>query len=330
MQITRNCLMKPIQDEVLTAYKRTHAGETVLLEQEEVDGYDSASEVPRTPFASKTNNVARRDVGLTSEMWNVSLELEAFAERPYQIKELVEKCPYLTGAQSVHLMISLRAANKPSLCLPIKLFPTGVKVEDRSRKAATIAADSIHPMVIAARKSLCAELTSRFLTDLPSETRLVQLYMSKQADMTKCFPPDWVTAAKSFYLVWLRKAASAFGVGTRVSPPRPKKKQRVACLFDRLEEDVQQADPNPEDVGAGSNAIELEIQRWIQSNKCRLKPDPKLVLKRYLAKYRKPTPGEDVEDVAEAESDEGGEEDADEEGARPPEEAASPHIVLDN
>jgi len=180
------------------------------------------------------------------------------------------------------------------------------------------------------------------------------------------------------------------------------------CLFDRLEEDVQQADPNPEDVGAGSNAIELEIQRWsalpaervdayredcgmineykllfdmrqefplhfflfrqtcvhiaheanaentfslsgslsnenthtgscflsrstrIQSNKCRLKPDPKLVLKRYLAKYRKPTPGEDVEDVAEAESDEGGEEDADEEGARPPEEAASPHIVLDN
>lgn len=176
--------MRPVQDLVLTKYKREHIGDAALLEVEK-DAYDSSGDVPRTPYAPTSAVVTRREVGLTSEMWNLSLELEAFLERPWQIKEVVEKNTFMTGAQMIYLMISLKNACKPSNSLRILNFPAGITVAQRRRTKAVIRADSIHPVIQKARKILAEQLTTRFLTTPPSEARLVQLCMSKQANARK-------------------------------------------------------------------------------------------------------------------------------------------------
>lgn len=158
------------------------------------------------------------------------------------------------------MMASLKVANNPTADLPIKLFPEGPKVEQRKRKEARINADSVHPMVVTARREMIDQVDSRFLQAMPSVARLIQLYMSKQASMIALMPAEWVVTAKGFYLVWLRKAATALGASTRVSPPRPKKRSRTQHLFDGLEEPPSPVSPN--DVGAGSDAVSLEASRW--------------------------------------------------------------------
>lgn len=276
-QITRNIVMRPIQDHVITKYKREHIGETVLLETEEHDDQYTDDEEPRTQFSPTVKAITRRDVGLGSDAWNTSLELEAFLERPWGIKELVEKCPYLTGAQMTFLMISLQKNNAPEKDLKIKTFPLSASLKHRNRATAVIKADSIHPVVVVARKELVEQLNKRFLTTMPSETRLVQLYMSKQAKAAKLLPEEWVQAAKAFYLVWLRKAAHSRGAIPATGGAN--KKQKTAAmqrmmLFDGLEEDdsviCAAVDATQDDDEA--DPVHLEVQKWSSLAHVRITP----------------------------------------------------------
>lgn len=273
-QVTRNCVMKPILDSVLSKYKREHVGETALLETEH-DDYDSDGEVVRSQYAPLVSQITRRDVGLSSDMWDASLELEAFMDRPFNIKELIEKCPYITGAQCIFVMLSLKAANRSNLDLQILSLPASSKLEDRKRSSCLMKSDSIHPMIVAARSEIVTQLDARFFQDMPSETRLVQLYMSKQADMSILLPPEWVASAKGFYLVWMRKAATALNLGTRISPPRPKKRSRTSYLFDGLEGGVTNSPAGPEIVaesGAGSDVVQIEVVRWAAFPAAKIEP----------------------------------------------------------
>lgn len=256
-QVSRNNLMRPIQDPVITKYKREHISEVVLLEtsDKEGDSDDEGSLQPTSPFAVP-RNITRREVGLDSAAWEASLQLESFLERPFQVKELVENCATLTGGQMIFLMASLRSSCSASRALIIKNFPPTAALKDRKRSLAEISADSIHPMILRARVELEAQLEKRFFSTPPSETRLVQLYMSKQADAAKIMPVAWLAQAKAFYLVWLRRAAVALKVGTRVSPERVCKKRRVATmLFDGFMDAESEATASPSAEEAGTISI---------------------------------------------------------------------------
>lgn len=70
----------------------------MLLEDSSASDDSDEEGAPRAAFHA-ARKVSRRDVGLDSRAWDASLELESFLARPYQIKEMVEHCPYVTGAQ---------------------------------------------------------------------------------------------------------------------------------------------------------------------------------------------------------------------------------------
>ena len=46
-------------------------------------------------------------LGLTSDQWDASLELEAFLRLPFELKDVLEHKGYLTGTQSMQLMHTL-------------------------------------------------------------------------------------------------------------------------------------------------------------------------------------------------------------------------------
>lgn len=133
------------------------------------------------------------------------------------------------------------------------------------------------------------ELNTRLLEEkIPSETRLVQLYMSKQANMAKVFPESWVEQAKAFYLVWLRRAATALNLKAdtpNVAHSTAREKNKVlkkvnTCLFDGLEIGV---DEDGDVEGAGSDdsgpaaaesrdQVMDEVKRWSILPAARIQP----------------------------------------------------------
>mmetsp|Transcript_37737 Transcript_37737/g.91788 ORF Transcript_37737/g.91788 Transcript_37737/m.91788 type:complete len:247 (-) Transcript_37737:163-903(-) len=73
-----------------------------------------------------------------------------------------------------------------------------------------------------------------------------------------------VQAAKAFYLVWLRKAASKLDVGSAgVLPRNATNRPCTVHLFDGLgdDEDGELASSSP--TGAGSDAVTTEVQRYL-------------------------------------------------------------------
>lgn len=117
------------------------------------------------------------------------------------------------------------------------------------------------------------QLKSRFFKDMPSETRLVQLYMSKQTDVSKVLPAEWLEQAKAFYLVWLRNAANALNMGRRVSPNRSaKRKYNKVMLFDGLDEPLDADPPGAAETGAGSDSVIQEAKRWENLSRDRVQP----------------------------------------------------------
>ena len=167
-------MMKPILDPVLIKYRRMHANEVVLLEKE-TSSDDSSGEQPRGPYSIAAREVDRRKVGFSESTWSANLELEAFLEKPALMKELIEKKPTVTGAQTFQLHYNLKKSCAASKALTIKLHPATVSVEDRRRKSEVVPADSVLPLVVEGRKEMIAQLDKRFFTKPPSEARLVQI-----------------------------------------------------------------------------------------------------------------------------------------------------------
>ena len=73
------------------------------------------------------------------------------------------------------------------------------------------------------------ELSGRFFGERPSNTRLVQIWMSKQRPADKWLPEAWHMLAKGLYLGMLRDAAKIAGIGIRSSPPRKVQKTSPAA-----------------------------------------------------------------------------------------------------
>lgn len=174
---------------------------------------------------------------------------------------------YFAGAHVIFCMLSLKAANAPHKDLILRNFPKGMSVLERKRSRAVLRADSIHPMITIARKTLIEEIDSRFFQSMPSEARLVQLMMSKQAN-TNVLPREWIDQGSAFYIAWLRRAADALKLATRVSPHRTAKKRISSNLFDGIGADQHTPQSSStvaadaDATGAGSDIVVNEHRRW--------------------------------------------------------------------
>ena len=218
LQIRRNNTLRPVIDRVIEHYKTMHRNnkEAIVEDDPDDEGSKLGKSVPAT------------GLGLTSDQWDESLELEAFLEHPYLIKEAIEHVGYMTGAQALCSIDNLRGccanAGGP---LRIKAHPPSAKLLDRTRKEIDRPAHDVSEMVKLGRQIMAQELKLRFFVEVPSPARLVQAYMSKQLPMPDWAPQNWLSLAKATYTNWLRAAATISGVElTRPSPTRTHKLQK--------------------------------------------------------------------------------------------------------
>ena len=114
-------------------------------------------------------------LGMSSSDWDNSLELEAFLEYPFKIKESVEFKSYLTGAQAYILYWDLKKSSEAQLPLKVKLHPNTPRMVDRERKEETRLAADLSITTRTARVVMMEELEQRFFTEAEVPSKALTL-----------------------------------------------------------------------------------------------------------------------------------------------------------
>ena len=219
-----------------------HVNEVAILEPDrDADAWPDTDDESFVPgqFAAASRALTRREIGFDSTSWATNLELEGFLSKPAGIKLAMDNYPHMTTAQVYFMMHDMRRACRPTQSLLIQLHPKDISLESRSRDVAEVKADSLTRMVLVARKEMIKQLTDRFFTTRPSDSRLVLLLMSKQGNAEVFMPSEWIQHGKAVYISLLRKLNTKLGLGTRRSPRKsansskagPAMKRRLGSLF---------------------------------------------------------------------------------------------------
>ena len=145
------------------------------------------------------------DLGLTTQEWEDTREMEAFLSYSFDIKETIEKRPYCTGAQAIQLLYDLKENFcDPEAGLIVRDFPSSLSIQDRELRNdkstfTTKESDSLCSAVTTAGKVLRDELNARVFhgsSDLrPSNTRLM---LGCQADALEGLPAIVVERSCSY------------------------------------------------------------------------------------------------------------------------------------
>jgi hypothetical protein len=262
MQIEQNHLLHPVFHPAVEKYKRENRGKKDAI----VDSDESESAGSNRAGSA----VAASELGLSTDEWDEGIEIEAFLSRSFQSKELIEKgkkgSGLITGAQSLALMQGLQASCEAEKPLDVKLLPATVSLQDRNRSSERRNGDSLGLCVSTARKVMHAEIGARFFGERPSNSRMVQLHMSKQKRSTVWLPESWRQLAETLYLRWLRKASDHLKGSTLQLRSSPNKKAKISSstalvLFDDDDDDGGGA-VDGGDEGAAADDVTIEVQRW--------------------------------------------------------------------
>ena len=265
LQISQNHLLHPVLNPAVEKYKRTNRGKNdAIVETDE-------SESGGTNKAGRA--VAAADIGLTGTEWDEGIEVEAFLARPYQTKEIIEKgkkgAGLITGAQSLMLMHKLHSSCEASKPLSVKLLPASPSLQDRNRMVEQRTNSSLGVCVETARSVMRAELQDRFFGERPSNSRLVQLHMSKQMRSTVWLPASWQTLAETLYLRWLRLAAGHLNASTYQLRSSPNKRAKTGpssstalMLFDDDSDSADDPAAGDGSAGVENDEVTIEVERW--------------------------------------------------------------------
>jgi hypothetical protein len=225
-QLSTNIRLRRAIDPAVDKFKRENRNnkEAIVEENESDQGSKVGRPVPAV------------DLGLTTQEWEDTREMEAFLSYSFDIKETIEKRPYCTGAQAIQLLYDLKENFcDPDAGLIVREFPSTLSIQDRELRNdkstfTTKESDYLCSAVTTARKVLRDELNARVFhgsSDLrPSNARLIQAYMSKQMSSKDYLPSSWNEHARTLYLKALRDAVSINP--TPLSPQHGAKKQKVA------------------------------------------------------------------------------------------------------
>ena len=258
LQLAQNHLLQPVLDPAVEKFKRENRGKKdaiVESDDSESNGNPAGTAVPAS------------DLGLTSTEWDEGIEMEAFLERSWQTKELIEKgkkgSGLITGAQSLMLMHSLKSSCEPGKPLSVKLLPSSPSLVDRDRTVEQRSASALGGCVTTARAVMLEELQQRFFAERPSNSRMVQLYMSKQKRSTNWLPETWRLLSESLYLRWLRKAQEHLSASTRQLRSSPNKKQKASSSTAlMLFEDEDDAEDDGDGAQEENDEVAIEVERW--------------------------------------------------------------------
>jgi hypothetical protein len=180
---------------------------------------DAASAGGRSPVdAASASSMVVFCLGLTTQEWEDTREMEAFLSYLFDIKETIEKRPYCTGAQAIQLLYDLKENFcDPDAGLIVRDFPSTMSIQDRELRndkstCPTKESDYLCTVVTTERKVLRDELNARVFhgsSDLrPSNERLIQAYMSKQMSSKDYLLLSWNEHARTLYLKALRDDVS--------------------------------------------------------------------------------------------------------------------------
>ena len=216
-QVTRNLLLKPLYDPVMLEFKKMHRSkpdEIVCVDEVEGPG----GKLIACPVKSSA-------VGLSLTEWEDSRSLDSFLEHCLQTKEMIEDTPNLHAGQALVLLLDLKlVCQDESSLVSIKQFPKSASMKDRKWRYEDLQLLELPQMVVDARKILSRELQERCFStsyeERPSDSRLVLIFMSKQAPASALLSAALLTRAETLYLSMLRKAATINGIGLHSPPPR--------------------------------------------------------------------------------------------------------------
>jgi hypothetical protein len=259
-QVERDNVLRPVLDPTVESYKRDNRGKKDAIVED--DDNNPTSRLGKVVPASA--------LGLSPDAWDKSLEIEAFLDHPYKIKDSIEHKGYVTGAISLFLMHDLKLGCGEEKSMTVKLHPSTAKLEDRNRPTETRSADSLYGLTTLARTIMVDELDQRFFSERPSNLRLVQIWMSKQKSAEKWMPEAWVVLAKGLYLTQLREAAKIAGIGTRSSPPRKKQKASTSASTSLVRNDSEDEEDKEEEVRlleSDYDTVTDEAARWANLDK---------------------------------------------------------------
>ena len=255
VQAAKNCTLRPAIDPSVEKFKKENKGNKEAL----VETNDSEQ-------GSKVGTaVAATELGLSPEDWEESQEMEGFLSYPFDIKETIEKRPITTGAQAMALFYDLKENFcNPNANLSIKALPTSLALADRERPAEMKDATDLCEMIHTARSVLKAELQSRKFDLRPSNTRLVQCYMSKQMSARIYLSEAQYNLAKTCYMQMLRAALEISRVPTRSSPPRLAKKPKTELQLFRGSSALPTDTASPEEPTTADDydPVVDEAKRW--------------------------------------------------------------------
>jgi hypothetical protein len=125
------------------------------------------------------------------------------------MKEAIEKQTFVTGAQAMIMLNSLLDEANEGGPLHVKQLPHSAKFKHQQRARALIDHAEVSNCIETARFVLAEELRVRLFDPgdrRPTNSRLVQLYMSKQDPTRACTQPAWLPIAEAEYEKMLRQA----------------------------------------------------------------------------------------------------------------------------
>ena len=137
------------------------------------------------------------DRAAESRDWEANVELETFLSYPFDIKNTIEHRKQCTGAQNLMFLYDL----KENYChkdarLEVKPLPKSLKLEHRERAVQQMEPGKLEHFICVAREVMQTQLQERCFDQKISNSRLVQVYMSKQPgmDAQKVLEDQYITA----------------------------------------------------------------------------------------------------------------------------------------
>ena len=202
---------------------------------------------------------------MARDMYVATQELEAVLRQPYTIHRTIEFNMLCTGAQFMQMLgVWQKMMHSP---IQVLSLPKSPKLKHRRRKLIPLR-DIESEAARVAVDVMWDEIEDRLMTRAPSKSRMVQLYMSKQMDVTDAIPSEWANTAKAYYMAALRSAESTKqrkqrANTTRTSPRKHPGSQtqrskgvRHVSLFQ-----VQSGSPAGS-LGAALGTVAEEVKLW--------------------------------------------------------------------
>lgn len=123
--VQTNCLLRLALVPAIDEFKRANRNNTEAIVERNESEQGSKAGVP----------VPASALGLSSDQWDDSIQVEAFLKQCFEVKEMLEHKGHLTGAQSMMMLHQLMKDTSAEFSLTVAKFPTNLTEAARNTRA---------------------------------------------------------------------------------------------------------------------------------------------------------------------------------------------------